>query len=197
MKTLQKRSEAMEKQAVTSMLPMVLVSLLTGVTASILTSWFALHKDKTEKKQKAIYAAMRVAVILESFAMKCAKAIDDDSSFFASSGHIGGSYSKIPELEKFPDDINWSVMSNYSLSGKILGLINEINHSQWKISNYFDVYDGPMDGEPELLWNETGRCAYLALTYATELRRAYDLPYVCWKFHDDLKNHYKKANASH
>ena len=154
------------------------LALSTGIVASIVTQGLAWAIDRWKTKHdaetEATYLAARIAVTLESFAIKCANQIGDNDMFRMSDGHAGRAHGKLPEMDDFPSKANWTVLDP-SLLARSLSMQNELNLSDRAIAFWFDV-----DPDPALVRNacdgQAGTCGYRAWKLAGDLRGRYKLP---------------------
>ena len=64
-----------------------------------------MEKESQANKRLRIYSALRIATLLEAFAINCRKGVADAAVFFETNGDGGIVRSQMPELEKYPQDV--------------------------------------------------------------------------------------------
>ena len=148
-------------------------ALTTGLVTALFNQgigWFRdWRKESTVTIRDATYAAMRIAVLLEAFAMECASLIEENA-FAEKSG--GPSTQKLPSLSEYPTDIDWKSLDS-SLAAQSLSIRNELRLSVRTIA----FWSGEEPAEiPSVCSNQAGKCGYRAWQLATALRRHYKLP---------------------
>jgi hypothetical protein len=164
-------------------------ALGTGLVTTILTqAWESLGK-RFESSRQAGYLAIRLATILEQFAIDCAERIAGIDMYKQSEGHAGVSSTKLPELSPFPDEEKWNTLKPHLLA-RVLTLPNERSLGNGAIAFWFDV-------DPELMptacGQQCGKVGYLAWTLACDLRSHYgfspfDPKQTSWDMVETLKN---------
>lgn len=168
------------------------VAISAGIVTAIITqllTWLRdLHKDKTTNARIASYSALRLAVELEAFSIACADAISEADLSASSGGHAGRIHTKIPNLQSFPEDIDWRTLDP-SISAKVLTIRNEITVAQQSIDFWYEV---DHDCVPNACVDQLGLCGYRAWKTAVELRKRYGLPpfdptVLSWNVEECLK----------
>ncbi len=96
------------------------VGSVINLSLGWLRDWWT---NKKRKKSEAAYLAMRLAVILEEFVVKCVyKSWHDEAAL--SQGFIELDYS-LPPLSSYPQDSDWKSLDP-KLAGRVLSFQNEI-----------------------------------------------------------------------
>ena len=99
----------------------------TGLFASVLTfaaAWLReLWTERRKKGKDGAYLAMRLAVILERFVIRCIYRAWHDEAELADGFHELDC--KLPALDKFPDDTDWKSLQP-GLAERTLSLQNQI-----------------------------------------------------------------------
>jgi hypothetical protein len=153
----------------------VTTALSTGLATAILNQgigwWRDSRKDNVVTEREARYLAVRLAVLLEGFALDCADAIADKELHDSSEGHAGRRHGTIPELAAYPDG-DWRALTP-NLMGRCLSLRNELKLSDGHIAFWEDI--GERDSIPQEAVQQTGKCGYRAWLLATDLRKEYHL----------------------
>jgi|SRR6266851_4312275 len=96
-------------QTVLSISDILTLAFSTGVITALLNNllgWLRdWKKDHTSTKRDPRYSAMRIAVILEKFAIECANVISDNDLYKKAEGHAGAAHGTLPPLSPHsPDD---------------------------------------------------------------------------------------------
>lgn len=150
-------------------------ALSTGLATALLNQgigwWRETASQKSTLERDARYLAIRVAVILERFAIDCADAIADQDLFSSSSGHAGRRHATIPKLAEYPSDADWKAL-RADLLASALTLRNEISLSDSKISFWEEIDRDCIPGECK---QQCGKCGYIAWLLAADLRSHYAL----------------------
>jgi hypothetical protein len=154
------------------------LTLGTGFVTSALNhfagSYLEGRKERRSVRRDSRYLAIRLAVILERFAIDCADIIAENNSFLTPNGFLGRRDSQLPTLQEYPSDIDWRSFEP-ELSVRIFSLPNEVSVSQGVIS-FADRLAGGPDGSPSDTTNQAGLCGHRALHIANDLRERYQLP---------------------
>ncbi len=181
--------------------------LPTGIVSAILTHGFALwrerEKNRKETERSGRYAALRLATLLEAFAVECAKHIQRVRLHTSIPDAITEPVNELPKLLPYPDDIDWASLS-VELASAVLSLPNEVNIGNDHISAYVTVLN--MTDNDCGYWEECSlQCGVLGFqswNLATQLREHCGLKYkprlrVDWDFLGELveqRDKYKEKN---
>ena len=155
----------------------------TGIITTILnqgiSSFREARKEKAGNENSRQYSSIRISVALEKYAIKCFDNITKTNLCYVTNGELGETFSEIPNFEKFSDDISWRLI-DLNLCTLILTLENEIKISNSKCNGDLVKYecgcDDYMSEMIDLYSKEVGKCGYMALSYAIQLRKHYKLP---------------------
>jgi len=128
--------------------------------------------DKRKTSRIARYSAVRIAVVLEQFAIHCAELISNRKLYYSTGGAAGKVDTKIPALLPYPDDVGWNALE-ISWVARALMLRNEIMMAQQEIDFWYDL---DWEAMPDTVDMQSGKCGYLAWRLAADLREYYRLP---------------------
>jgi hypothetical protein len=157
------------------------LALSTGVATALLNNFFGEWRDRrkelTTTTRDATYLAIRVAVILERFAMACANIIADNHMYNKAGGHAGAAHAELPPIAEYPTDADWKAIDP-TLSARALSLPNELCLSEGAIKFSWEIE--PTDEGVHLTTcnGEAGKCGYRAWQLAADMRHRYGLPEV-------------------
>lgn len=151
----------------------------TGVLSAVCTHLFSMfrewRKDQKARARTASYAALRLSVMLETYAMECARRIEEVKTSLFSNGAYGKIHDRLPDLPSYPEDIDWQSLEP-SLVDEVLSFPSLLLVSN-DISTFFA--DGNLPEEPEggtaVCLQHCGCRGIQALKIATQLRRQYGL----------------------
>lgn len=172
----------------------VTTGVLTAAVNQLLVWWREQHTEQNRQRSDASYLGLRIAVILEKFAIDCVDRIGDNQMHRDSGGHAGRSYTTLPELPEYPDDLAWKSIDQ-DLAARALTFRNELTLSDSYLSFSWDVE--PEDA-PHACSLQCGRCGHLAWEVAVEIRKRYSLPAfepsrAGWNIDSVLKEKHDKA----
>lgn len=185
------------------------LALGSGVIAAIVNqgiTWFmGWKKESQANKRLRIYSALRIATLLEAFAINCRKGVADAAVFSETNGDGGIVRSQMPELEKYPQDVEWKIIDS-KLCASVLSIPNEVNLCQMTIDHWldegqFDDHSGAFDEHQRFMIGtyirETAKCGLRAWEMAKEIRKKYKLPTfdpkeISGHEMEDLKDYYLK-----
>jgi hypothetical protein len=143
-----------------------------GLVTTLLTQvWGSLSKQ-FENRRHATYLAIRIATILERFAIECAERIANRNMYDDYEGHAGSSSLRLPELASFPDEENWNTLQPRLLA-RVLTLPNEQTLAHSAIDFWRDV---DTDSLPTMFKEQCGKVGYIAWMLACDLREQYRFP---------------------
>lgn len=153
----------------------LVTALSTGFATAVLNQlfgwWRESRKEVNVAERDARYIAIRLAVILERFALDCAEAIAAQEMFDMHDGHAGKPHGKLPDLAPYPDEVDWKTLKPEFLA-RALTLRNELILSDASIEFWEDIDRTTVSGECD--W-QCGKCGYMAWTLAAEMRARYAL----------------------
>jgi hypothetical protein len=131
-----------------------------------LISWFREHKhEQLASTRGARYLAIRLAMMLEGFAIECADAIAAQDMHNQSERHAGAAHGALPDLPPYPDEADWKVLEPQFLA-RALTLRNELRLSDKMIAFWADI-----DREciPQECDQQCGKCGYMAWELAAHI----------------------------
>ncbi|MCJ2164885.1 MULTISPECIES: hypothetical protein [unclassified Pseudodesulfovibrio] len=151
----------------------------TGVLSALCTHLFGMFRDwledRTKRARRASYAALRLAVQLETYAIECARRIEEVKTSLASNGYYGKLHGRLPKIPPYPDEIDWKSLEP-SLVDEVLSFPNQLLVSN-DITTF--VAEDHFPDDTELATAECLlHCGYRgvqAWKIATELRKRYGL----------------------
>ncbi len=153
-----------------SVLSLIGTSTVAALVATIVTHILAGRRDKQARKRDATYLAIRLAVILESYALACHELLSDNDLHSSSGGEAGKQRSELPDLPPYPDDADWKSLET-ALASRALLFRNELWISDRSIAFWLDI-----DPEENLLPacnQEAATRGYQAWCLAENLRDQY------------------------
>lgn len=157
----------------------VVAASLIGFTASPLVAWltnfFNAGRERKSMERDARYLAVRVAVILEQFAMQCSEQVSDHEMHQNSSGHAGQLNPGIPDLPPYPDEAEWKTLEP-NLLADALSFRNQCSQAKAAIAYCYNIDSGPDSSAIDEANVQCGACGYVAWQIAENMRRRYKLP---------------------
>lgn len=147
----------------------------TGLATAIFNQSIAWWRDARHERlattRDARYLAIRLAVMLERFAIDCAEAVVAQDMYNDSEGHAGALHGTLPDLPLFPDEADWKTLAPDFLA-RALTLRNELPLSDKAIAFWEDVDRTCIPRACDL---QCGKCGYMAWVLAADLRHHYNL----------------------
>ncbi len=154
----------------------VVAAALIGASASPFGAWLVSYwtakREAQSRTRDARYFAVRVAVLLEQFAIECADYVSDQELYKDSVGYAGRQHCELPQLPVYPDEADWKALDP-NLLARALSLRNELTLSGKTIAFWGHVDRDCIPGECE---QQCGRCGYMAWQLAADMRHHYGLP---------------------
>lgn len=120
----------------------------------------------------ARYLAIRLAVLLEQFAITCADYISDNDLFRQSDGNAGAPHGSVPELPAYPDEPDWKALAP-NLLARALTLRNEVSMADGAVAFWADI--GERESIPGECDDQCGKIGYVAWSLARDMRGQYRL----------------------
>jgi|GEM_PF-2311287 len=148
--------------------------MILGTSTQIvigIKEWVQTH---AERKRVANYAALRVASILESFALACANKIDENNDYDSWFYQESKSNISLPQLASYPEDIDWKSLQP-KLVAKSLSFPNEVMMGNQQIGFYASEPNACPDDGKDTSSLICGAQGFRAWILASELRAAYNL----------------------
>jgi hypothetical protein len=156
---------------------------LGSVMGSVVTFFLGWLREwwtnKSQKKSEAAYLAMRLAVILEEFVIKCVyKSWHDEADLNRGFVEIGYS---LPPLSSYPHDADWKSLDP-KLAGRVLSFQNEITAAAASCE-----FQGRCEGNEVASADETIVAGVNAWKLAQSLRKKYNLDAITIAHFDSLE----------
>ncbi len=157
------------------------VAASAGVLSAILNQGFAVLIQHSREKKSAAYLALRVAIILETFASECARKIraleyDDIQGIYDAGFPLTGE--TLPQIAEYPDDDSWKHMPS-DLASEALSFPNLIEQRRQAHSNWMDTIEAQQEGFSEKLKDIKqmyGDLGMHSMKIAYDLRKKHRLP---------------------
>lgn len=152
--------------------------VVIGAAPQLINSVKEWLQTEAEKKTRATYASLRLATILEAFAVGCANRIQEVSLYTSVPDSITRPENELPELQSYPEDIDWTSLPA-DLSSPVLSLPNEVTIGNDHVRAYLTVLDitGEESGHLKECPLQCGVIGLQAWHLATELRDHCGLKY--------------------
>jgi len=149
------------------------IAVTAGLVNVLLNQGVNWYREHSSKKALAAYTAMRIAVVLESFAKACASFIQENNNAQTFPDQEFPDWNiSLPPLGNYPDDPEgWRALDR-GLAGRALELKNNLHISQDIISGTIEYVIE--DLESELTKNAASR-GLEAWNLAVELRRKHSV----------------------
>jgi len=145
-----------------------LIGVALGAFISQGTPWL---RERLSQKKRAAYLAMRLAVILERFAIDCESLISENER-----SQIGddkeGPRGDLPNLEEYPEETNWETLQS-DLAHRSLALRNDIASSRDTMYFRWQMED---ESKSDACNDEAAIRGAQAWELAISIRRQYNLP---------------------
>ena len=156
-------------------LAILTLALSTGFATAVFNQgmgWLReVRHDSASTERDARYLAIRLAVMLEEYAINCADRIGDNDMHRQSGGHAGKRWGALPELQPYPNEDDWKALAPDLLS-RVLTLRIQLSLANNAIAFWMDI-------DPECIPQECdqqcGRTGYAAWTLARDMRSRYRL----------------------
>ncbi|MGB5086083.1 MAG: hypothetical protein WBO09_16120 [Methylocystis silviterrae] len=151
------------------------LSFSTGFMTAVFTQAIGWVREARHEKlaagRDARYLAIRLAVILERFAINCAENIVAQDMYRESGGHAGIRHSTLPDLPPYPDEADWKALEPDFLA-RALTFRNELPLADKAIAFWEEI---ERDCIPQECDQQCGKCGYIAWVLAGDMRRHYNL----------------------
>jgi hypothetical protein len=159
------------------------LSALSAIISSVITlllGWLREWRaNKSQKESEAAYLAMRLAVILEEFVVKCVYRSWHDEAVL-NRGFAELDYC-LPPLSSYPKDSDWKSL-DLKLAGQVLSFQNEITAAAASCE-----FQGMCEGNKMASANETIVAGVNAWKLAQSLRKKYNLDAITIAHFDSLE----------
>jgi hypothetical protein len=141
------------------------------VVGAVITQGFILYRETRIQKLARTYLAMRLAVILEAFAIDCSSLINKNNRS-ESGDDDEGPCGNLPSLGEYPTDANWIVLDS-NLANRALSFRNDLAVSDETIEFRWNMENAV---QSDACNDEAAKRGIQAWDLAVELRKKYDLP---------------------
>jgi hypothetical protein len=111
---------------------------LTAVFNQVISWWREKRHEQQMTTRDARYLKIRLAVMLERFAIDCAEAIAAQDMYSQSYGHAGAAHGTLPDLPPYPDETDWKILEPEFLA-RALTFRNELPISDRLIAFWADI----------------------------------------------------------
>jgi hypothetical protein len=88
----------------------VSAGVFTAIVNNLLAEWRDRRKEKRTSARDAVDLAMRVAVIIERFAIECEDVINHNELHTEFQGHGGTAHWILPPLGEYPTGADWKAL---------------------------------------------------------------------------------------
>jgi hypothetical protein len=155
-----------------------------GLGTFIVQSFLTFYRERCQRKLQAAYMAMRLAVILEEFVVKCVyRSWHDDADFAEGRTELDPD---LPALACYPEDSDWKSLDP-KLAGRVLSFRNEITSA-----GMLCQFQGSREGNNVASAAETIVAGANAWRLAQDLREKYNLGAIAITHVDFLLESHKK-----
>jgi hypothetical protein len=155
-----------------------------GLGTALVQPLITLYRDRRKKKSQASYTAVRLAVILEEFVVKCIFRAWHDQADLAEGAHKLSC--DLPALASYPQDLNWKSLDS-RLAGQALAFPNEIASASMSCQ-----FQGLREGNSVASLTETIIAGVSAWMLAQALRKKYSLDKVTIRHVEFLQEEHEK-----
>jgi hypothetical protein len=163
----------------------------SGVVAALTQSFFDNRRTAKSKREAVSYLALRLAYLLEGYAIDCASKEADHDTAIEHEGDAGSFLAEVPVLPDLPTSDAYQLLDTKTL-GQILDLPQRREMAQQAAMFWWDMVAD--EGATRVALGEnTITMGFLALKIAKDLRSSYhlgsrDLTFGRW----DIVQHYEK-----
>lgn len=147
-------------------------SLIVAVVVAWLTHYLILNREAKKETRDLNYLALRLAFVLEKFAVDCAGMISDAVLHDDSRGSAGKVHVRLPELGEYPVEADYAMLDQ-NLLAQALAFRLEIDTGNNAVSFLGEVaHDDDQDGECR---NQCARLGLKALNLSQAFTERYEL----------------------
>lgn len=155
-----------------------LITLVAGssVLAALVSQGVAAFRESRKTNKDGSFAALYLAVALESYASNCASVLSDSENYQSSGGHAGSAHSTVPDLPDYPTSIEWKPFG-IKQTTQAMSFRVEVESAKAMLSEYWD-FVGDEDDVVPVMRQETARLGKKALGLAIDFRKEWKIPSV-------------------
>lgn len=155
-----------------------LITLVAGssVLAALVSQGLTAFIDSRKTNKDGSFAALYLAVALESYASDCLSVLSDSENYESSDGHAGSAHGNVPDLPDYPASIEWKPFG-IKRTTEAMSFRVEVVSAKAMLSDFWDVV-GDEDEIVPVMRQETARLGKKALRLAIEFRASWDIPPV-------------------
>lgn len=170
-----------------------LASLLGAVVGTSLTHYLVARREAAKIARDLKYLALRIAFLLEQYAVACASILQDGKNYDVSDGALGARLNKLPELAAFPQDGDYSAFERLLLT-EVLSFRLKVESANSSVAFEQSLYgDHAGHGACQVVCLRMG---FEAIKLADAVRNAYDLaPFQLETTLWDYKAYLKRERA--
>ena len=167
-----------------------------AIGTGVVQGSFAIYRKRRHRTPQAAYLAMRLAVVLEAFAIACADLIRSNSVAEHQPEHEFPDWDiKLPKMPAYPEDGPGWVALNRRLANHCLSLRNKRDDGQRLI---YEQCEHNGEGLKDVITQQASGCGLVAWHLAQELRLTYGVadPTLRYDFAEYLAETGDSAAAS-
>ena len=153
----------------------------TGLLSAFLNQFASLYFSSRTTKRKGKYAAIKLSVLLDKFALDCAEIMQDIDNAHSSGGHVGHFHTDLPEFKEYPKEIDWESL-DARLAFDVLSFSNEVTIRNRAIDGYMEYVDD--EGGP----TECGKHCAMQGARALDISRR-----LCERYNVDSSDYMNKV----
>lgn len=148
---------------------------LAGVISALISGGVKEIFEHLERRRKARYLALRLALILENYYRACADRIYDIDLHIGSNGAAGNNFAGFPKLVAYPDDpIAW-IYINQGVADEVLNLPAEIAAINDGINFNIGMDMDPDGADPDITLKPLYEMAFRSIALARKVRSKHKL----------------------
>ncbi len=174
-----------------------LITLVAGssVLAALVSQGVAAFRDSRKANKDGSFAALYLAVALESYGSDCSSVISDSENYDSSGGHAGTAHGNVPDLPDYPPSIEWKPFG-INQTTQAMSFRVEVESAKAMLRDYWDMV-GDEDEVVPLMRQETARLGRKALGLAIEFRKEWKIPPVDYSADWNVKTHLNERVAKY
>lgn len=188
--------ECCYEHRVVQMNEMFSVVLTSAAVATLVGSAIDIWWQSRRHRSSTRFEALKVAVLLEGYAMACAKKISDHGTAVSSDGHAGEYMASVPQLPELQITAGLLQPKKASVGNALVVFPQLVEQAEQEAEFWLDVV-GDIDCARNAATKSSGRLGLQSIELASQIRQAFSLPDRKLVFGSyDVKNTLKDAAAS-